>query len=153
MRAINGGSKCSTKQEALPWSCLQAGKEQQTLFFFLEMLFVTGPFRGREVHTWHKLTSLMLPVAVLDVWAPFVHPIIQTWPAGAWIHVCGKKKKKKATTQWTNKQQQKHTHTEPGKVLHQGEMLQELEQLLLLGVALRNSEAELNSKVRTESKK
>lgn len=47
-------------------------------FFFLEMLFVTGPFRGREVHTWHKLTSLMLPVAVLDVWAPFVHPIIQT---------------------------------------------------------------------------
>lgn len=91
MRAINGGSKCSTKQEALPWSCQQASKEQQTLFF-LEMLFVTGPFRGREVDTWHKLTSLF--------WMSGTHLFTPSSRLDLLEHESmSVEKKKKATTQ------------------------------------------------------
>lgn len=112
------------------------------------MLFVTGPFRGREVDTWHKLTSLF--------WMSGTHLFTPSSRLDLLEHESmsvEKKKKKPPHNEQTNNNN-KNTHTtEPGKVLHQGEMLQEPEQLLLLGVALRNSEAELNSKVRTESKK
>lgn len=62
-------------------------------FFFLEMLFVTGPFRGREVDTWHKLTSLF--------WMSGTHLFIPSSRLDLLEHesMSVEKKKKKATTQ------------------------------------------------------
>lgn len=57
------------------------------------MLFVTGPFRGKEVDTWHKLTSLF--------WMSGTHLFIPSSRLDLLEHesMSVEKKKKKATTQ------------------------------------------------------